>query len=62
MHEHNHRIQDPILTHHMGYAEKPFHDLADQAMELGMDETHNEALRKANAAGVVAGKQFRGID
>jgi phosphoribosylamine-glycine ligase len=58
MQEQDRRIHDPELTHHMAYAEKPFRDLAEQAIRIRMEEVHNEALRRANAASVLAGREY----
>jgi hypothetical protein len=58
MQEQDRRIHDPELAHHMAYAEKPFRDLAEQVIRLGMAEAHDEALRRANAASVIAGKEY----
>ena len=53
-----HRIHSPELAHQMGYAEKPFRDLAALAIAVGMQEFYDKALSNADRAGVVAGREY----
>ncbi len=48
--EGNHRINNPEAAHFMGYAEKPYRDLAELAISLNLPEEHDYLIAKASQA------------